>query len=254
MSSSRRSRRSSALGRLSTRIRGQPLAIAARACCLRLGYCALLKRSRCTVDGRLLEGLTLIGAGGGAAGGGGDVEPLPVEQGQGRLSQFIFSPAPETVALRGVAAIYMWLGRARRPHLPEANRVRVAHVEPDLLTPRSSTAATSQRTLLEPLRAKLASQRAATCSSTAAPLPEPNAVAGCARLRSIFGGTLVEVRFPSLKARRVRSILCREPLGYEIARQSGSHRRLESRTGTRRSRSLFTRAQPSLHAPCARSS
>lgn len=44
-------------------------------------------------------------------------------------------------------------------------------------------------------------------------------------------GTLADVQFPSLKAQRVRSILCREPLGYEIVRQSGSHRRLESRNG-----------------------
>jgi predicted RNA binding protein YcfA (HicA-like mRNA interferase family) len=39
------------------------------------------------------------------------------------------------------------------------------------------------------------------------------------------------VDFPSLKAQKLLRILCREPLGYEIARQSGSHRKLESRNG-----------------------
>jgi predicted RNA binding protein YcfA (HicA-like mRNA interferase family) len=39
------------------------------------------------------------------------------------------------------------------------------------------------------------------------------------------------VDFPSLKARRLLSILCREPLAYAIARQKGSHRRLESSNG-----------------------
>lgn len=39
------------------------------------------------------------------------------------------------------------------------------------------------------------------------------------------------VQFPSLKARRVLAILCREPLAYEVVRQQGSHRRLRSRNG-----------------------
>jgi predicted RNA binding protein YcfA (HicA-like mRNA interferase family) len=34
-------------------------------------------------------------------------------------------------------------------------------------------------------------------------------------------------RFPSLKAKRLLAILEREPLNYRVARQSGSHRRLE---------------------------
>jgi predicted RNA binding protein YcfA (HicA-like mRNA interferase family) len=37
--------------------------------------------------------------------------------------------------------------------------------------------------------------------------------------------------FPSLKASRLLSILMREPLGYEIRRQRGSHRTLISRNG-----------------------
>jgi predicted RNA binding protein YcfA (HicA-like mRNA interferase family) len=37
--------------------------------------------------------------------------------------------------------------------------------------------------------------------------------------------------FPSLKARRLLAILEREPLAYETTRQSGSHRRMESRNG-----------------------
>ena len=32
--------------------------------------------------------------------------------------------------------------------------------------------------------------------------------------------------FPSLKARRLLAILMREPLGYRVVRQSGSHRTL----------------------------
>lgn len=35
-------------------------------------------------------------------------------------------------------------------------------------------------------------------------------------------------RFPSMKAKRLLGILERKPLGYRVARQSGSHRRLES--------------------------
>ena len=53
MPSSRRSRRSSARGRLSTMTRGQPLATAASAWALMFGYLAALKRSRCTLVGRL---------------------------------------------------------------------------------------------------------------------------------------------------------------------------------------------------------
>ena len=34
--------------------------------------------------------------------------------------------------------------------------------------------------------------------------------------------------FPSMKARRLLAVLERQPLGYRIVRQSGSHRRLES--------------------------
>jgi predicted RNA binding protein YcfA (HicA-like mRNA interferase family) len=39
------------------------------------------------------------------------------------------------------------------------------------------------------------------------------------------------VDFPSLKARRFLSILQREPLSYEVVRQNGSHRKLESPNG-----------------------
>jgi predicted RNA binding protein YcfA (HicA-like mRNA interferase family) len=35
-------------------------------------------------------------------------------------------------------------------------------------------------------------------------------------------------RFPSLKARALLAVLYREPLGYRVVRQSGSHRRLEA--------------------------
>lgn len=37
--------------------------------------------------------------------------------------------------------------------------------------------------------------------------------------------------FPSLKAQKLLRVLLREPLGYEIVRQNGSHRKLESRNG-----------------------
>ena len=33
-------------------------------------------------------------------------------------------------------------------------------------------------------------------------------------------------RFPSMKARRLLAVLMREPLGYRVVRQSGSHRTL----------------------------
>lgn len=39
------------------------------------------------------------------------------------------------------------------------------------------------------------------------------------------------MRFPALKAQQLMAILQREPLGYEIVRQRGSHRRLRSRNG-----------------------
>jgi predicted RNA binding protein YcfA (HicA-like mRNA interferase family) len=34
--------------------------------------------------------------------------------------------------------------------------------------------------------------------------------------------------FPSMKARRLLAVLERQPLGYEVVRQSGSHRRMQS--------------------------
>jgi predicted RNA binding protein YcfA (HicA-like mRNA interferase family) len=34
--------------------------------------------------------------------------------------------------------------------------------------------------------------------------------------------------FPSIKARKLLAVLTREPLGYRIARQSGSHRHLRA--------------------------
>lgn len=39
------------------------------------------------------------------------------------------------------------------------------------------------------------------------------------------------MQFPALKAQRLLAVLLREPLGYEILRQRGSHRRLRSRNG-----------------------
>ena len=39
---------------------------------------------------------------------------------------------------------------------------------------------------------------------------------------------MVADRFPSLKARALLAALCREPLGYRVVRQVGSHRRLEA--------------------------
>lgn len=35
-------------------------------------------------------------------------------------------------------------------------------------------------------------------------------------------------QFPSLKAGKLLSILCRKPLGYRVVRQTGSHRTLEA--------------------------
>lgn len=34
--------------------------------------------------------------------------------------------------------------------------------------------------------------------------------------------------FPSMKAQRLLAVLERQPLGYEVVRQSGSHRRMQS--------------------------
>jgi predicted RNA binding protein YcfA (HicA-like mRNA interferase family) len=34
--------------------------------------------------------------------------------------------------------------------------------------------------------------------------------------------------FPSMKAKRLLAVLERQPLGYEVVRQSGSHRRIRS--------------------------
>jgi predicted RNA binding protein YcfA (HicA-like mRNA interferase family) len=39
------------------------------------------------------------------------------------------------------------------------------------------------------------------------------------------------VQFPALKPQQLLAVLRREPLGYEILRQKGSHRRLRSRNG-----------------------
>jgi predicted RNA binding protein YcfA (HicA-like mRNA interferase family) len=39
------------------------------------------------------------------------------------------------------------------------------------------------------------------------------------------------VDFPSLQSQQLLRVLLREPLGYEIVRQKGSHRRLESSNG-----------------------
>jgi predicted RNA binding protein YcfA (HicA-like mRNA interferase family) len=35
-------------------------------------------------------------------------------------------------------------------------------------------------------------------------------------------------QFPSMKAKRLLAVLERKPLGYRVARQSGSHRRVEA--------------------------
>ena len=40
-------------------------------------------------------------------------------------------------------------------------------------------------------------------------------------------------RFPSLKCRQILAVLKAEPLAYEVVRQKGSHRRLESANGYR---------------------
>jgi predicted RNA binding protein YcfA (HicA-like mRNA interferase family) len=39
------------------------------------------------------------------------------------------------------------------------------------------------------------------------------------------------VEFPSLKAQQLLRVLMRKPLNYKVVRQSGSHRKLESRNG-----------------------
>jgi predicted RNA binding protein YcfA (HicA-like mRNA interferase family) len=36
--------------------------------------------------------------------------------------------------------------------------------------------------------------------------------------------------FPALKARRLRAVLERKPLSYRVVRQSGSHKRMKSRS------------------------
>lgn len=41
----------------------------------------------------------------------------------------------------------------------------------------------------------------------------------------------MSTQFPALKATKLMALLRREPLGYEIVRQRGSHRRLRSRNG-----------------------
>jgi predicted RNA binding protein YcfA (HicA-like mRNA interferase family) len=41
-------------------------------------------------------------------------------------------------------------------------------------------------------------------------------------------GSLVVNPFPSMKAKRLLAVLERQPLGYEVVRQSGSHRRMQS--------------------------
>lgn len=46
-------------------------------------------------------------------------------------------------------------------------------------------------------------------------------------LRPLRTNYTIEV-FPSLKARELLAVLMREPLGYRIVRQRGSHRRLEA--------------------------
>lgn len=45
------------------------------------------------------------------------------------------------------------------------------------------------------------------------------------------GGYAVGSVFPSMKAPQLLRVLMREPLGYVVVRQRGSHRRLESRNG-----------------------
>jgi len=93
--------------------RGQPLAIAASMCALMVGYFSLLKRKRCTVEGRLQpRALEARGAG---AGGDGAAEALPLAHGHGRLSQIIFSRPEEGPRWRVQRADGMWLlGMATR--------------------------------------------------------------------------------------------------------------------------------------------
>lgn len=45
------------------------------------------------------------------------------------------------------------------------------------------------------------------------------------------GSKLWDVDFPSLKAEKLLRILTREPLAYEVMREKGSHRTLESAKG-----------------------
>ena len=47
------------------------------------------------------------------------------------------------------------------------------------------------------------------------------------------GRVSVDMDYPSLKAKQMLTILTKEPLAYRVARQSGSHRTLESPEGPR---------------------
>lgn len=53
-------------------------------------------------------------------------------------------------------------------------------------------------------------------------------VGGATSFRGVARDCLAVDRFPSLKARKLLSILMAEPLGYAVVRQSGSHRRMEA--------------------------
>lgn len=48
------------------------------------------------------------------------------------------------------------------------------------------------------------------------------------RARLVRASLPADVQFPSLKARKLLAILCRQPLNYHEVRRSGSHRHLES--------------------------
>lgn len=43
-----------------------------------------------------------------------------------------------------------------------------------------------------------------------------------------MAGSIIVAQFPSMKAAALLATLMRQPLGYSIVRQRGSHRRLES--------------------------
>ena len=73
-----------------------PSSASAAVCALMLGYFSLLKRKRCTVEGRLQpRGREARGAG---AGGDGAAEALPLAHGHGRLSQYRPSPSESRVS------------------------------------------------------------------------------------------------------------------------------------------------------------